>query len=97
MFSQVGPLEIVLIVAVLLIVFGPKRLPSLGRSLGTGIREFKESITGEDKHRDEADEADATGRPALGEAQPPAPADTPAPPVGTGAAQGGESAPGQRT
>lgn len=94
MFSQVGPLEIVLIVAVLLIVFGPKRLPSLGRSLGTGIREFKESITGEDKPRDETD---APGRPTLGEPQPqpqpPARADAPAPPVGTGAAQDRESAP----
>ena len=65
MFSQLGPLEIVLIVVVLLIVFGPKRLPSLGRSLGTGLREFKDSITGEDKHR----ETDATGRPVLPQAQ----------------------------
>lgn len=65
MFSQLGPLEIVLIVVVLLIVFGPKRLPSLGRSLGTGLREFKDSITGEDKRR----ETDATGRPVLSQAQ----------------------------
>lgn len=65
MFSQLGPLEIVLIVVVLLIVFGPRRLPSLGRSLGTGLREFKDSITGEDKHR----ETDATGRPVLPQAQ----------------------------
>jgi len=64
-FSQLGPLEIVLIVVVLLIVFGPKRLPSLGRSLGSGLREFKDSITGEDKHR----ETDATGRPVLSQAQ----------------------------
>jgi len=64
-FSQLGPPDIVLIVLVLLIVFGPKRLPSLGRSLGTGLREFKDSITGEDKHR----ETDATGRPVLSQAQ----------------------------
>lgn len=70
MFSQLGPLEIVLIVVVLLLVFGPKRLPSLGRSLGTGLREFKDSITGEDKQR----ETDAAGRPALTQAQPDAPA-----------------------
>ena len=87
MFSQIGPLEIVLVIVVLLIVFGPKRLPSLGRSLGTGMREFKDSITGEDKHRDEADAAD---RPALSQAQ----ADVP--PAAAGAAQGGESAPEQR-
>lgn len=92
MFSQVGPLEIVLIVVVLLIVFGPRRLPSLGRSLGSGIREFKESITGDDKPRDEAEAAD---RPALGAAQPPADADAPAP-VGSRAAPGGESSPERR-
>lgn len=70
MFSSIGPLEIILVVVVLLIIFGPKRLPSLGKSLGTGMREFKESITGEDKHRDEHDEdTDATGRPALTQAQ----------------------------
>ncbi len=66
MFSSIGPLEIVLVIVVLLVIFGPKRLPSLGRSLGTGMREFKESITGEDKHHDETD---ATGRPALTQAQ----------------------------
>lgn len=66
MFSSIGPLEIIIVVVVLLIIFGPKRLPSLGRSLGTGMREFKESITGEDKQREEADE---TGRPALTQAE----------------------------
>src|SRR5215218_7260583 len=61
-FSSIGPLEIILVIVVLLVIFGPKRLPSLGKSLGTGMREFKESVTGEDKHREETD---ATGRPAL--------------------------------
>ena len=61
MFSSIGPLEIILVIVVLLVIFGPKRLPSLGKSLGTGMREFKDSITGEDKRRDEHD--DATGRP----------------------------------
>lgn len=74
MFSQIGPLEIILVIVVLLVIFGPKRLPSLGRSLGTGMREFKDSITGDDK---DDEERDATGRPALAQAQ----ADTPAPPV----------------
>ncbi|HEX7292463.1 MAG TPA: twin-arginine translocase TatA/TatE family subunit [Conexibacter sp.] len=66
MFSSIGPLEIILVIVVLLVIFGPKRLPSLGRSLGTGMREFKESITGEDKQREDVD---ATGRPALTPAQ----------------------------
>jgi sec-independent protein translocase protein TatA len=37
------------ILLVLLLVFGPKRLPEMGRSLGRGMREFKDSITGNDK------------------------------------------------
>jgi sec-independent protein translocase protein TatA len=65
-FSSIGPLEIFLIIVVLLVIFGSKRLPSLGRSLGTGMREFKESITGEDKQREQTD---ATGRPALTQSQ----------------------------
>lgn len=87
MFSQIGPLEIVLVIVVLLVVFGPKRLPSLGRSLGTGMREFKDSVTGQDK---QGAESDATDRPALSQAQ----ADVSSP-AGTGVAQGGQSAPEQ--
>jgi sec-independent protein translocase protein TatA len=44
-----GPLEIVIILVIVLIIFGPKRLPDLGRSLGRGMREFKDSVTGKDK------------------------------------------------
>jgi sec-independent protein translocase protein TatA len=44
-----GPLEIVIILVIVLIIFGPKRLPDLGRSLGNGMREFKDSVTGKDK------------------------------------------------
>jgi sec-independent protein translocase protein TatA len=44
-----GPLEIIIILVIVLIVFGPKRLPDLGRSLGRGMREFKDSVTGKDK------------------------------------------------
>ena len=62
MFSQFGPLEIALVILVLLLVFGSKRLPTLGRQLGTGMREFKESITGERKHDDDDDDV---ARPAL--------------------------------
>jgi sec-independent protein translocase protein TatA len=88
-FSQIGPLEIVLVIVVLLLIFGPKRLPSLGRSLGTGMREFKESITGEDK--DKRRDADAAAsRPALTQAQADAPAAAPSAP------QVADSAPEQR-
>jgi sec-independent protein translocase protein TatA len=44
---NVGPLELVVVLAVVLVIFGPKRLPDLGRSLGRGMREFKASVTGE--------------------------------------------------
>jgi sec-independent protein translocase protein TatA len=43
-----GPLEIVIILVIVLVIFGPKRLPDLGRSLGKGMREFKDSISGKD-------------------------------------------------
>lgn len=45
MLSQIGPMEIILVLAIALIVLGPKRLPEAGRSLGKGIREFKDSVT----------------------------------------------------
>ncbi len=45
---SIGPLEIVIVLVIVLVIFGPKRLPDLGRSLGTGMREFKDSITGKD-------------------------------------------------
>jgi sec-independent protein translocase protein TatA len=46
---NIGPLEIIIVLVIVLIVFGPKRLPDLGRSLGRGMREFKDSVTGKDK------------------------------------------------
>ena len=44
---NVGPLEIIVVLALVLIIFGPKRLPELGHSLGKGIREFRGSLSGE--------------------------------------------------
>jgi sec-independent protein translocase protein TatA len=44
-----NPLHIVILVVVLLLVFGARRLPEIGRSLGSGMREFKDSISGESK------------------------------------------------
>jgi sec-independent protein translocase protein TatA len=45
-----NPLHIAFLVVILLLVFGAKRLPEIGRSLGSGMREFKQSITGEGAH-----------------------------------------------
>jgi sec-independent protein translocase protein TatA len=44
----IGVTELVILLVVLLIFFGPKRLPEMGRSLGKGMREFKDSISGND-------------------------------------------------
>jgi sec-independent protein translocase protein TatA len=69
---NIGPLELAIVLVVVLLIFGPKRLPGLGRQLGTGMREFKESITGSGKRdRDDDDDDDehrkaetALGRPS---------------------------------
>ena len=49
MIPNVGPLEIAVILVIALVVFGPKRLPELGKSMGKGIREFKGSLSMDDK------------------------------------------------
>jgi sec-independent protein translocase protein TatA len=46
MLPEVGITGLIVILIVALLVFGPKRLPEIGRSLGKGMREFKDSITG---------------------------------------------------
>jgi sec-independent protein translocase protein TatA len=43
---NIGPMEIVLLLVLALLLFGAKRLPEIGRSLGSGMREFKDSVTG---------------------------------------------------
>jgi sec-independent protein translocase protein TatA len=52
---NVGPLEIAVVLIIVLIIFGPKRLPELGQSMGRGIREFKSSLSG-DKEKDSPEE-----------------------------------------
>jgi sec-independent protein translocase protein TatA len=47
---NVGPLELAIVLIIALVVFGPKRLPELGRSLGRGIREFRGSVSGDGGH-----------------------------------------------
>jgi len=49
---NVGPLELVIVLAIALIVLGPRKLPEVGRSIGRGMREFKDSLSGGDD-RDE--------------------------------------------
>jgi sec-independent protein translocase protein TatA len=65
--GNIGLPEIAIVLVIALLVFGPKRLPELGRSLGNGIREFKGSISGEhdDNEHDEDDD-----KPKLSPAEP---------------------------
>lgn len=50
--GTIGISGLVIIALVLLLVFGPKRIPEIARSLGSGMREFKDSVTGDDDHRE---------------------------------------------
>jgi sec-independent protein translocase protein TatA len=65
MFSQIGPMEIVLVLVIALVVLGPKRLPEAGRSIGKGMREFKDSISGVTKDHDEPELAPARDHEAV--------------------------------
>jgi len=51
---NVGPLELAIVLIIALVIFGPKRLPELGRSMGRGIREFRSSISGKDDEEEES-------------------------------------------
>ena len=64
---NIGPMEIGIVLVIALIVFGPKKLPDLGHSLGKGLREFKGSLSGEN---DEPAPQVAEGRPLAAEARP---------------------------
>jgi sec-independent protein translocase protein TatA len=56
---SIGPMELIIVLVIALIVVGPKKLPELGRSLGGGMREFKDSITGKVDHDLEPAEIEA--------------------------------------
>ena len=58
---SIGPMELVVVLVIALVVLGPKKLPEVGRSVGKGMREFKESLTGDSEVADEE-------RPVLGTA-----------------------------
>ena len=57
---SIGPMELIVVLAIALIVLGPKRLPDAGKSVGKGMREFKEALTGgsKDDAEDESLEAE---------------------------------------
>jgi sec-independent protein translocase protein TatA len=57
---NIGPTELIIVLVIVLLIFGPKRLPGLGRQLGSGMREFKDSITGKDSPDDDEKAADGS-------------------------------------
>ncbi len=68
--------DLIVVLVIVLLIFGPKRLPGLGKQLGQGMKEFKEGITGESKDEDEEAErpalTEATANPAQAAPAPPA-------------------------
>ena len=75
--AGLGPLELAIILLIVLVIVGGKRLPQLGRQLGDGMREFKDTVTAKaDKHFDDDDDSSrsdaqaALGRPGGDEETP---------------------------
>lgn len=62
---NIGPTELIILLVIVLVIFGPKRLPGLGKQLGDGMRDFKDAVTA--KH--DADDEDEAERPALTRAE----------------------------
>lgn len=56
MFNSIGPTELIIVLVIVLLIFGPKRLPGLGKQLGSGMREFRDSVTGKSKDDDDDDD-----------------------------------------
>lgn len=52
--AGIGPMEMIIVLAIALIVLGPKKLPDAGKSVGKGVREFKEALTGSGKDEEPA-------------------------------------------
>ena len=80
---SIGPLELAIVLVIVLLIFGPKRLPGLGKQLGTGMREFKDSITSRDKDDEPGDAVERKTEAAAiaPAAEPPQPAATAAEPA----------------
>jgi sec-independent protein translocase protein TatA len=57
-FNSIGPTELIIVLVIVLVIFGPKRLPGLGRSLGSGMREFRDSISGKGGDKPDLDDDD---------------------------------------
>lgn len=77
---SIGPMELIVVLVIALVVLGPKRLPGLGKQLGTGMREFKDGIAGiGNKDDDEEDRRALTPAPSAEASSVKVDADTPEP------------------
>jgi sec-independent protein translocase protein TatA len=75
-FQSIGPTELIIVLVIVLVIFGPKRLPGIGRSLGSGMKEFRDSVTGKgDRDPDEDDDDREQANAALGRADDASPVD----------------------
>ena len=78
-FQSIGPTELIIVLVIVLVIFGPKRLPGLGRSLGSGMKEFRDSVTGKgsggDLDEDDDDDDRRQANAALGRADDAPPVD----------------------
>jgi sec-independent protein translocase protein TatA len=63
--------DVIVVLVIVLLIFGPKRLPGLGKQLGTGFREFKDSITGDSKDDEQAERPEITASTTAPAAAPP--------------------------
>lgn len=82
MFYKSPTTDLIILLVVVLLIFGPKRLPQLGRQLGHGMREFKDGITGRSK------DSEASEHPELAQASAATPERTPASAASVDAAPG---------
>jgi sec-independent protein translocase protein TatA len=74
MFIKSPTTDLIIVLVIILLIFGPKRLPGLGKHLGTGMREFKESITGQSKDEEAETRPELTAATASPQAATAAPA-----------------------
>ena len=51
MFGSLGPMEIILILVIIIVIFGANRIPELGRGMGEGIKNFKKAVKGEEEKK----------------------------------------------
>jgi sec-independent protein translocase protein TatA len=57
-----SPVQIIIVLVIALLIFGPKRLPEMGRNLGKGLRDFKGGLTGEHEAQSGSSDASEVGR-----------------------------------